>query len=224
LLRFIKSVERYAESILPRHEAGERRRSSNINISRQQYLSPGNTSQSSGATRAASKGSSSSSPVAPRSPYPPGGFNDVVGAYQERSRNSPRSQGYANAADSRANFTTLPDLTELLGLVEQTTPRNQANQQGQASAATYSRKPQYSSICSTQSSHATRAGPESLSTPGFIGSEQVPSSPFGAQQEVLADYQSYAYDDVSSEDGTERMRRHDGGRSGHERSISPEDS
>jgi hypothetical protein len=213
----MKSVERYTERVLPKHKAGERRRSSNIDICRQQYPSPENISQSSGTTRSASRASSPSSPGASRSPfYPARGYDDVVHESVERS------QEYANASNSRANFATFPDLTELLGLVKQTNPRIQSNEEGNLHVANYSRKPQYDSASSTQSLHRTADNPGGLSPPGLVGKEQVPPVPSEGQQEILGDYQTYAYDDVSSEDETEEMRWNGGARRGLERSVSPE--
>jgi hypothetical protein len=216
-------VERYAENILPKHKAGERRRSSNSMLSGQQYLSPDNVSQSSGSTRSASMASSSCSPTALRStPYAAEGYDDVVDAHEGRPRSSLRSQEYANVSNFRANSTAFPDLTELLGLVKQTNPRIQSNEEGNLHVANYSRKPQYDSASSTQSLHLTADNPGALPPPGLVEREQVSPIPFEAQQEVLADYHSYAYDDVSSEDETEEMRWNGGARRGLGRGVSPE--
>jgi hypothetical protein len=198
LISFTKSVDRHVENVLYHHKAGERRRSSNINTSTKQFLSPDRSSQSSQTTRSASRVSSSSSSRALRSPYSP-----VV-------------------IDSRSNFTTFPDLTELLGLNELTINQARTGEEGKLKVINVGRRPQYSSASPTQSVHANITGPEVLLTSEAAQGTEVSTTSSAAPREVLVEYQSYAYDDVSSEDEAEGMRWREDALDRQERSVSPE--
>lgn len=214
LLRFARAVDRYIENVLHLPESGRRQRGPSNSL---------HPTASDSTTRSASRLSSfSSTPALMSPPYPTEDHSNVMDCYAECSQTSTHSEELNDISGFQANFTTFPDLTELLGLVESSPCRSQSNEEGKLDVIHSSRKPQYSSASSTQSFHGAAANSGVHPSPGPIEEEQDASASCEARRETLVDYQNYAYDDVSSEDETERMRRHDDWRSGQERSVSPE--
>ncbi|KAH4989842.1 hypothetical protein HBI76_063020 [Parastagonospora nodorum] len=230
LFQFTRSVEKYVDNVLPAKESGRRRRSRSKFDSGSQ-LSGSPTSLTPAALDGAARSTSSVSSARAETRSVPEDRIETSSGCTRCSSTCGHVAEHGKSNKSYANLTTLPDLTEVLGLAGPVGQRDFLAVPGRSHSATdHGREPYYGCGSSTQSSSSRDPRVSLEATPiksqtksdlheatSSIASEDFetwwqtrgapePDAFTALEQKAQLVNGDVAYDDVSSEDEIESSR------------------